>query len=135
MSGATSTSRTRRWKPPQPQAERGRLWRPRHRPRYLLPRARAPPGAPVIVLGVDPGSLRTGYGAIDTDGHHHRLVERGVFAPPRGAELPERLRFIHEALTLLIRRLEPDVLAVEDVFHSINSRTALVLGHVRGVIL
>jgi crossover junction endodeoxyribonuclease RuvC len=89
----------------------------------------------MIVLGVDPGSLRTGYGAIETDGRRHRLLERGVLTPPRRDDLPRRLRFIHEALTALISRLEPDVLAVEDVFHSINSRTALVLGHVRGVVL
>jgi crossover junction endodeoxyribonuclease RuvC len=89
----------------------------------------------LIVLGIDPGSLRTGYGAIETDGRRHRLLERGVLAPPRRLELPSRLRFIHEALTALIGRLQPDVLAVEDVFHSVNSRSALVLGHVRGVIL
>jgi Holliday junction resolvasome RuvABC endonuclease subunit len=36
----------------------------------------------MIILGVDPGSLRTGYGAIETDGRRHRLVEKGVLLPP-----------------------------------------------------
>jgi crossover junction endodeoxyribonuclease RuvC len=89
----------------------------------------------VIILGVDPGSLKTGYGAIRTDGQRHSLLEMGVLAVPRALEFPLRLRFIHEGLTGLIARLHPDVLAVEDVFHSLNSRSALVLGHVRGVIL
>lgn len=89
----------------------------------------------MIVLGVDPGSLKTGYGAILTDGQRHRLLESGVFCPPRRAELPARLRFIHEALRDLIVRIEPDVLAVEDLFHSVNARSAFVLSHVRGVIL
>jgi crossover junction endodeoxyribonuclease RuvC len=89
----------------------------------------------MIILGVDPGSVRTGYGAIDTDGQHHRLVEKGTLCPPPRLSLPERLRFIHDGMSTLIRRLRPDALAVEDVFHAVNSRTALVLGHVRGVVL
>jgi crossover junction endodeoxyribonuclease RuvC len=89
----------------------------------------------VIVLGVDPGSLKTGYGAIETDGHRHRLIESGVLSPPRRAELPARLRFIHEGLRELISRIEPDILAVEDLFHSVNARSAFVLSHVRGVVL
>ena len=89
----------------------------------------------MIILGVDPGSLRTGYGAIATDGRRHRLLERGAFAPRARLELPERLHFIHAGMAELIGRLRPDAVAVEDVFHAVNTRTALVLGHVRGVIL
>jgi crossover junction endodeoxyribonuclease RuvC len=89
----------------------------------------------MLILGVDPGSLRTGYGAIDTDGRRHRLVEKGAIAAPRRHPLPERLRHIHAGITAVIERLEPDLLAVEDVFHAANTRTALVLGHVRGVVL
>jgi crossover junction endodeoxyribonuclease RuvC len=89
----------------------------------------------MIILGVDPGSLRTGYGAIRSDGHRHELLDKGVLVPPPRAPLPDRLHFIHESLRTLIARLRPDVLAVEDVFHAVNTRTALVLGHVRGVVL
>jgi crossover junction endodeoxyribonuclease RuvC len=89
----------------------------------------------MIVLGVDPGSLRTGYGAVETDGRRHRLIERGALAPGAGVSLPEKLRHIHAGVAALIRRLRPDALAVEDVFHAANTRTALVLGHVRGVVL
>jgi crossover junction endodeoxyribonuclease RuvC len=89
----------------------------------------------VIILGVDPGSLRTGYGAIDSDGRRLRLVERGVLAPPAKLALPERLRILHAGLSGLIRRLRPELMAVEDVFHAVNARSALVLGHVRGVAL
>ena len=92
-------------------------------------------GAGMIILGVDPGSIRTGYGAIDTDGRRHRLVEKGVLAPPPRLGLPERLRLIHDGIAALITRLHPDALAVEDAFHSVNTRTALVLGHVRGVVI
>ena len=89
----------------------------------------------MIVLGVDPGSQRTGYGAVETDGRHHRMIEMGALVPGPRLALPERLRHIHEGIRLLIERLHPDALAVEDVFHSTNTRTALVLGHVRGVVL
>jgi crossover junction endodeoxyribonuclease RuvC len=89
----------------------------------------------VIILGVDPGSLRTGYGAIESDGRRHRLVEMGTLAPSSRLELPARLRAIHAGLCTVIARLHPDVLAVEDLFHAQNARSALVLGHVRGVVL
>ena len=89
----------------------------------------------MIVLGVDPGSVRTGWGAIDTDGRRHRLIEQGVIAPAARLPLPDRLRAIHDGVAALVARLRPDVLAVEDSFHSVNTKTALVLGHVRGVVL
>ncbi|HEV7500544.1 MAG TPA: crossover junction endodeoxyribonuclease RuvC [Vicinamibacteria bacterium] len=89
----------------------------------------------MIILGVDPGSVRTGYGAIETDGRRHRLLEMGIIAPSPRLELPLRLRTIHAGLAAVIARLRPDVLAVEDLFHSVNARSALVLGHVRGVVL
>ncbi|HXY38750.1 MAG TPA: crossover junction endodeoxyribonuclease RuvC [Vicinamibacteria bacterium] len=89
----------------------------------------------MIVLGVDPGSRRTGYGVVETDGRRHHLLETGELAPAARLSLPEKLRTIHAALVALIERLRPDALAVEDCFHAANSRTALVLGHVRGVVL
>jgi crossover junction endodeoxyribonuclease RuvC len=91
--------------------------------------------ARMLILGVDPGSWRTGYGAIDSDGRLHRLVEAGVLAPPARLALAERLRLIAEGLREVVRRLRPEALAVEDLFHAANARSALVLGHVRGVVL
>jgi crossover junction endodeoxyribonuclease RuvC len=58
-----------------------------------------------------------------------------VLAPAPGASLPERLRYVHAGIVEIIGRLRPGLLAVEDVFHAANTRTALVLGHVRGVVL
>jgi crossover junction endodeoxyribonuclease RuvC len=89
----------------------------------------------LIILGVDPGSLRTGYGAIESDGRRHRLLEKGTLAPPRKASLPARLHFVRQGVAELIERLHPDILAVEDLFHAVNTRSAIVLAHVRGVIV
>lgn len=89
----------------------------------------------MLILGADPGSIHTGYGAVDSDGRRQRLVEMGVLTPPAGAPLAARLLFLHGRMSDLIARLRPEVLAVEDLFHAANSRSALVLGHVRGVLL
>src|SRR5262245_29968407 len=89
----------------------------------------------MILLGVDPGSLRTGWGAIETDGRRHALIEAGVLAPSPRLALPEKLRVLHDGLARVIGRHRPVALAVEDVFHAANTRSALVLGHVRGALL
>lgn len=89
----------------------------------------------MIILGVDPGSRHTGYGAIESDGRRHRLVEKGVLTPGPRQDLPLRLHFIHERLAALIVRLRPAAMAVEDVFHAQSARSAIVLGQVRGVVL
>jgi crossover junction endodeoxyribonuclease RuvC len=89
----------------------------------------------MIILGIDPGSIRTGYGAIETDGRRHRLLTSGILAPGATLPLPRRLDAIHAGIRTVIATVQPHCLAVEDVFHAANSRSALVLGHVRGVVL
>ena len=87
------------------------------------------------VLGVDPGSDTTGYGVIDSDGARHTLVEcAGIRASSR-LSFAERLLVISEGLEEVIRRLKPDSCAVEESFYAVNVKSALKLGHVRGVAL
>jgi len=86
----------------------------------------------VRVFGIDPGSVRTGFGCIDTDGRRHALIACGAIAPPAGTALPERLLDIHTRLGELIARHRPDCVAIENVFHAKNVKSALVLGHARG---
>ncbi|MEZ4587490.1 MAG: crossover junction endodeoxyribonuclease RuvC [Gemmatimonadales bacterium] len=89
------------------------------------------------VLGIDPGSATVGYGVVSADGADRRirLLECGVIRTTPRADLPVRLRVIHEGLAELFERHRPDVLAVEDIFYARNVRTTAVLGHARGVIL
>jgi crossover junction endodeoxyribonuclease RuvC len=87
----------------------------------------------VRVFGIDPGSERTGYGCVETDGHRHRLVACGAISVPAGATFPERLRVIHDQLATLILECRPELVAIENLFHSVNVRSALKLGHARGV--
>ena len=87
------------------------------------------------VLGVDPGSIRTGYGCIETDGRRHRVVTCGVLAPAARAAFPEKLLAIRDGLASLIAGHRPDAVAIEDLFYARNARSALKLGHVRGVVM
>lgn len=85
------------------------------------------------VFGIDPGSLRTGYGCVDSDGTRHRLVACGALRTQPGASFPEKLLTIHRGLAALLTEVRPDCVVVENVFHAANARSALVLGHARGV--
>ena len=86
------------------------------------------------IFGIDPGTAATGYGAIDSDGETHALVEYGAIRSPRVA-FAERLHFIHTELLKVIERCRPQRLVVENLFFAANVKTALRLGHVRGVTL
>ncbi len=89
----------------------------------------------MIVFGIDPGSERTGYGCVETDGRRHRLLVCGAITAPGEAAFPDRLRRIHEGLARLLADHHPDCVAIENIFHAKNVRSALRLGHARGVAL
>jgi crossover junction endodeoxyribonuclease RuvC len=89
----------------------------------------------VKIFGIDPGSQRTGYGCIDTDGSRHRLVACGSIAAPAHTPFPDRLLAIHAGLAALLAEHRPDCVAIENIFHAKNVRSALKLGHARGVAL
>lgn len=85
------------------------------------------------VFGIDPGSIRTGYGCVETDGRRHRLVLCGAIRAGDADTFPDRLSTIYRELSVLLRRCEPECVAVENLFHATNVRSALRLGHARGV--
>lgn len=87
------------------------------------------------ILGIDCGSRRTGFGVIESDGRAHRMVVAGTISLPAKEPLPQRLRKVHRELLDLMSKYPPDAVAVEDVFHGVNVRSALKLAHVRGVAL
>jgi crossover junction endodeoxyribonuclease RuvC len=87
----------------------------------------------VKVFGIDPGSERTGYGCVETDGSRHRLITCGAISAPASATFPEKLLVIHSRLATLLGECQPDCVAIENLFHAVNVRSALKLGHARGV--
>ena len=85
------------------------------------------------IFGIDPGSERTGYGCIETDGSHHRIVVAGAIRTAATASFAEKLLRIHQDLAALLRKCRPDGVAIESIFYAVNARAALKLGHARGV--
>jgi len=90
--------------------------------------------APLIV-GFDPGLQHTGYGVLRIGGPRPHVLECGVLSTDKGNDLGVRLRHIHHDIERLLREVRPDLVVLEDLFtHSRFPRTAIILGHVRGVI-
>lgn len=87
------------------------------------------------ILGIDPGTRRCGYGVVDSERGRLVYVECGVIEPPARAPLEERLAELWVGLGEVFAELGPKVVAVEDIFHGIDARAALTLGHARGVVL
>jgi crossover junction endodeoxyribonuclease RuvC len=87
----------------------------------------------VRIFGIDPGSERTGYGCVETDGGATHLVMCGAISAHPGDAFPQRLARIHRELSALLSRCAPECVAIETVFHAVNVRSALKLGHARGV--
>ena len=85
------------------------------------------------VFGIDPGSERTGYGCIDSDGRVHQLVGCGAVHAGAGATFPDQLSIIYRELTALLLLHRPECVAIENIFYAVNARSALRLGHARGV--
>ncbi len=86
------------------------------------------------ILGVDPGSITTGWGFIGGSPSSPELLESGVIHL-RGSDFASRLAVLRREFEALVERLHPDTSAVESPFHGANARSALQLAHARGVIL
>lgn len=113
----------------------------------------------LIILGIDPGSIKTGWGVIErvavgspdfvgdrveemdicTMHYEYKTLKWGTIKPPPDlsgkAGLPQRLYFISNAVSLLVGRFMPDVVAIEKGFGGVNQRTTLVMGETLGAIL
>ena len=86
------------------------------------------------VMGIDCGGEYTGFGVVEQDASGELLyLEAGAIRLAARDRLEIRLNQIFDQLVQIIERHQPDVVAIEDVFHAANSKTALKLGHVRGV--
>ena len=97
----------------------------------------------MIILGVDPGSRFLGYGCIEKNGNHFRVITHGTIhlfhkeykKIPVDETTPSRLKEIHEKLSEIIKKYKPQAMAVEKVFFAKNAVSALKLGQARGVVL
>ena len=87
------------------------------------------------VLGIDPGSRRTGWGVVQLEGTRLRHIAAGTIKVPEKLALSERLRRIHLGLAEVITTHAPEAVAVEEIFFAKYANAALKLGHARGVAL
>lgn len=90
----------------------------------------------MIILGIDPGTARVGWGVIQTSpGHVVSATAFGCITTAAKMDLSDRLVAIHSSITKLIKQYHPDAVAVEDLFFSTNVKTAMSVSQARGVII
>ncbi len=85
------------------------------------------------LIGIDPGLRCTGYGIIDFTGKNPTLVQYGTITTESKDSFSRRLQTVYDDVSEILREYHPDEFAIEEAFYSKNARTALQLGHVRGV--
>lgn len=87
----------------------------------------------MIILGIDPGLAIMGYGIIHYEGNRFRSIDYGAITTPSTMPTPIRLKKIYEDLNEIMVKHSPDVVAIEELFFNTNVKTALLVGHARGV--
>jgi crossover junction endodeoxyribonuclease RuvC len=88
------------------------------------------------ILGIDPGLQVCGYACLEAGGDKETLIEAGVIRTRTGSAIEEKLNRIAEDTQSLLENFKPDVVAVEELYsHYAHPRTAILMGHARGVIL
>ena len=87
----------------------------------------------MIVLGIDPGLLQTGYGLIKIGSNKNQVIDYGTISPNSKDKLALRLFAIYNDLISIIDQYKPSIMAIEEVFYGKNVKSALLLGHARGV--
>lgn len=87
----------------------------------------------LFVLGIDPGTRIVGYGIVKSSGNRLGHVDSGVIETQPSEALPLRLKKIYDDLCDVLSKNTPDCVSIEDIFYSKNAKSALKLGHARGV--
>lgn len=88
-----------------------------------------------IIIGIDPGFDRMGYGLVSSDGLHETLLSYGCVTTPKSESLDERLLVLSEKLDAVLLEGKPECAGVEKLYFSSNAKTAMDVGQARGVIL
>ncbi len=89
----------------------------------------------MLVLGIDPSTVATGYGLVELKNSMLRTVDYGVIRPPAAQHLHQRIKIIYDRVTEITSQVRPDAVAIEDLFYSRNIKVALSLGQARGAVI
>lgn len=87
----------------------------------------------MVILGIDPGYAITGYGIVKFEGNKFQVIAYGAITTKSTMKLPERLAILYDELHDLAIKYKPDAMAIEELFFNKNVKTALTVGHGRGV--
>lgn len=89
----------------------------------------------MIILGIDPGLAKTGYGLIEEKKNFLKVIAFGCVTTPKTLAFDLRLKKIHQELSKIIKKFGPAVLSVEKIFFCKNAKTAIEVGHARGAVI
>lgn len=87
----------------------------------------------MIIFGVDPGTVLTGYGIINSHKNQLKHIKSGIIKPSSQDDLSQKLKYIYSELNLAILNFKPDVFCIETAFYGKNVQSAMKIGYVRGV--
>ena len=87
------------------------------------------------ILGIDPGYAIVGYGIVDYTGNTFKPIEFGTITTESTMDFPKRLTHIYDSLEKIINIHKPEYLSIEELFFNTNVKTAIAVGHARGVVL
>ena len=93
------------------------------------------PASVKIILGIDPGIARMGYGVVAQQGHQMKAGDYGTLTTPAGEPLEKRLAEMFGKLRKVLAKVKPGAVAIEELFFSRNAKTAIAVGQARGVAL
>lgn len=89
----------------------------------------------MIVLGIDPGLGRCGYGAVELVSNKTKAIDYGCVFTDNDDQTPHRLLDLSDKINSIIKSNKPDVLAIEDLFFNTNAKTVIKIGQAQGVIM
>ena len=89
----------------------------------------------MIILGIDPGTARIGWGIINNTKPNLTVMAYGLITTPKEIQKELRLKSLYDGMTSLLTKYKPDIMSVEDLFFATNAKTAIAVGEARGVIL
>ena len=89
----------------------------------------------MIIIGIDPGLHITGYSVLESDGRNMRVLEAGIIKTKDAKSFEEKLKEIYCEAGKIIEQFRPDYIAVEELYsHYVHPKTAIIMGHARGII-
>lgn len=87
----------------------------------------------MIIIGIDPGTITTGYGVLKVENNHYTILDFGTICPPPSHKLSDRYLIIFQCLDTLLAKFSPEILVVETQYVHKNVQSAIKLGMARGV--